>query len=47
MDVGTALADFLVYLVLWADDAQFAADVGIDAVGIGLGADQGGVAFAG
>ena len=47
VDVGTALADFLVYLVLWADDAQFAADVGIDAVGIGLGADQGGVAFAG
>nr|WP_257380891.1 hypothetical protein [Snodgrassella communis] len=47
VDVGTALADFLVYLVLWADDAEFAADVGIDAVGIGLGADQGGVAFAG
>lgn len=37
VDVGTALADFLVYLVLWADDAQFAADVGIDAVGIGQG----------
>ncbi|PIT47454.1 hypothetical protein BHC51_05950 [Snodgrassella alvi] len=45
-DVGSALADFLVYFVLWADDAQFAADVGVDAVGAGLGSDQGGVAFA-
>nr|WP_287954598.1 hypothetical protein [Snodgrassella sp.] len=47
VDVGTALADFLVYLVLWADDAEFAADVGIYAVGIGLSANQGGIAFAG
>ena len=36
----------MVYLVLQAFDVQFAADVGIDALGAGAGTFQGGVAFA-
>ena len=43
---GAGLAAALGYLVLQAFDVEFAADVGIDAVGAGGGTFKGGVAFA-